>query len=164
MVRYNERDAANTRASTRSRLGLSRETHQARTENYPHPSIGGTRGFPMWVLSLAMEQYYDTICYLTAANRAGCCTRTIKRWEERTLPYRMVGGLQHDSLTGADQLMLAICLFIYLSWREQRWNRQFHLFEWGWIVLSPTNHRALLRSELHPNKRYPRIIRRILSH
>ena len=113
MVRHDEKDAANTRASTRSRLGLARETHRARTENYPHPSIGGTRGFPLWVRSLAMEQYYGTGCYLTAAHRAGCCTRTIRRWEERSIPYRMAGGPQRDSLTGADQLLLTICIFIY---------------------------------------------------
>ena len=60
MVRHNEKDPSNTRATTRSKLGLARETHRARTENYPHPSIGGTRGFPLWVRSLAMEQYYGT--------------------------------------------------------------------------------------------------------
>ena len=44
MGHLNDHDPADTRAITRSRLGLNRETQRFRTGHYPHPSRGGTRG------------------------------------------------------------------------------------------------------------------------
>ena len=44
----NMNDVANSRALSRSRLGLSRELQQQRTDLPPDPSIGGTRGYPVW--------------------------------------------------------------------------------------------------------------------
>ena len=51
--------------------------------------------------------------YYLAAETANCSTRSIRRWEERIDPYRMAGGEQRESITGSDQLLLSICLFIY---------------------------------------------------
>ena len=41
-------DAANSRAISRSKLGLSRELQQDRTDLGADPSIAGTRGYPHW--------------------------------------------------------------------------------------------------------------------
>lgn len=110
---HNEKDAANKRAETRSRLGLLRETHMQRTEKHHNPSIGGTRGLLMWIHYSAMDQYWCTEYYGVTANRAGCCTCIIRRWDERTWPYCMTGGAQRESLMGEDKLLLTICMFIY---------------------------------------------------
>ena len=40
-------DAADDRAKLCSRIGVRREFSIARTEDYIHPSFGGTRGFPL---------------------------------------------------------------------------------------------------------------------
>jgi len=41
-------DEANSRASQRSRLGLTRELQQERTDDPPHPGMGGANGYPVW--------------------------------------------------------------------------------------------------------------------
>ena len=60
MGHLNDHDPANTRAITRSRLGLARETQRFRTGQYPHPARGGTRGYPLWLRSDAINNltYY----------------------------------------------------------------------------------------------------------
>ena len=48
-----------------------------------------------------------------AANSINCFTRSIYRWVQRPFPYKMTGGRPRVHLTGADQLLLSLCLFIY---------------------------------------------------
>ena len=55
MGHLNDHDPANTRALTRSRLGLGRETQQFRTGHYPNPARGGTRGYPLWLRTVAIN-------------------------------------------------------------------------------------------------------------
>ena len=107
-------DPADTRARNRSNLGVDRELAMIRTNNHPDPSIGGTRGFPLWLRQLAINrlQMMDG-SYMLAAETANCSVRSIRRWEERIRPYRMAEGEQRKSITGSDQLLLSICLFIY---------------------------------------------------
>ena len=57
--------------------------------------------------------FYLCYNYERAADRIGCSPYTIRRWETWIVPYRMCGGRQKYQVTGADQLSLSICLFIY---------------------------------------------------
>ena len=98
-------DTANSRALSRSRLGLSRELQQDRTDLPPDPSIGGTRGYPLWfrmrVLSTAADMGVEA-----AAEQWGCCLKSIySNWQERVQPYRMTGGAERSVITGYDQLL-----------------------------------------------------------
>ena len=106
-------DPANTRAQSRSDRGLDRETEQLRTSNPPHPSRGGTRGYPIWQGICALDSYNINLNYEEATDRIGCSKRSVLRWQSRLSPYRMCGGTNKQHLTGADQLLLSICLYIY---------------------------------------------------
>ena len=64
MGHLNDHDPADTRAITRSRLGLNRETQRFRTGHYPHPSRGGTRGFPLWLRTVATNDLLENGIYL----------------------------------------------------------------------------------------------------
>ena len=59
MTHLNDYDPANTRAITRSRLGLARETRRFRTGHYPHPGRGGTRGYPLWICTTAINNLVE---------------------------------------------------------------------------------------------------------
>lgn len=63
MGHLNDHDPADTRAITRSRLGLNRETQIFRTGHYPHPSRGGTRGFPLWLRTVATNDLIENGSY-----------------------------------------------------------------------------------------------------
>ena len=106
-------DPANTRAQSRSDRGLEREREQLRTSNPPHPSRGGTRGYPIWQRIRALDSYDINLSYAEAADRIGCSQRSVLRWQSRLSPYRMCGGTSKLHITGADQLLLSICLYIY---------------------------------------------------
>ena len=105
-------DPANARARSRSRLGLSRELQQDRTSLGSDPSIGGTRGYPYWfrIRALAHAANHGVE---HAAITWGCHVNSIKNWQARPIPYNMTGGSEREGLTGRDQLLLVICLFIY---------------------------------------------------
>ena len=113
MGHLNDDDPANTRALARSRLGLARETQIYRTGHYPNPARGGTRGYPLWIRTKAINLIETHGSIPVAARIIGCSTSSLKRWRRRILPYRMNGNRQRQQLTGADQLLLSICLFIY---------------------------------------------------
>ena len=106
-------DPAIIRARSRSERGLSRELTQARTLNPPLPSRGGTRGFPIWQRLRALECLAEYGDYELAADRVGCSPLSVRRWERRVIPYRMTGGVERYMMTGADQLLFSICLYIY---------------------------------------------------
>ena len=108
-----EDDPAIIRARSRSERGLSRELTQNRTLNPPMPSRGGTRGFPVCQRLWALDNLADHGDYELAADRVGCHPISVRRWERRVVPYRMTGGVARTGLTGADQLLLSICLYIY---------------------------------------------------
>jgi hypothetical protein len=79
-------DPANARAKSRSRLGLTRELQQVRTDNDHNPGIGGTRGYPTWsrarALACAAVEGNEV-----AAQRYGCCEKSIRNWQTRIEPY-----------------------------------------------------------------------------
>ena len=106
-------DPANTRVHARSARGLERELQQERTQNPHHPRFGGTRGYPVWQRSLTIWCFNQYQNYERAANVIGCHPVSVRRWENRLIPFRMTGGIQKSSITDADQLLLSICIFIY---------------------------------------------------
>ena len=106
-------DPANTRPQSQRDRGLERETRVARTDQPPDPSSEGTHGFPVWIRRKALDVFNKTNSYVLAANSVGCCKESVRRWDNRLIPYRMGGGMAKHNLTGEDQLLLSICLFIY---------------------------------------------------
>ena len=60
-----------------------------------------------------MDVFDETSSYVLAANSVGCCKESVQRWDNRLIPYIMGEGRPKQSLTGEDQLILIICLFIY---------------------------------------------------
>ena len=96
MGHLNDHDPANTRAITRSRLGLARETQRFRTGHYPHPGRGGTRGYPLWIRTMAMNNFATYGSYRRAALSVGCSIPSIRRRETRIMPYRMAGGRERE--------------------------------------------------------------------
>ena len=106
-------DQANLRARARSLRGYHREVAQRRTTHHPNPARGGTRGYPLWQRYQALQTLGEYQDYRTAADRIGCHSSSVRRWEYRVRPYRMTGGRQKENLCGMDQMLLSICLFIY---------------------------------------------------
>ena len=109
----NDHDPANTHPITCSKLGLTRENQLFSTGHYPHLSRGGTRGFPLWMCTVAMNEFVVNSSYIQTAQRIVCSISSIRRWEEIILPYMMTGGTQREQLTGSDQILLSTCMFIY---------------------------------------------------
>ena len=87
MTHLNDHDPANTRAITRSRLGLGRETQQYRTCNYPHPRRGCTCGYPLWLRTIAINNFNTYGNYRRDTFSVGCSSVTVRRWQERIMPY-----------------------------------------------------------------------------
>ena len=105
-------DKANARAYSRSRLGLTHELQVQRTDLPPDPSRGGTRGYPVW-FRMRVLATAAMIGNEAAAQQWGCCERSVYNWLYRLEPYRMTGGVEKSAITGFDQMLLAIGLWIY---------------------------------------------------
>ena len=106
--------SADDRAHTRSKLGLSRELEVTRSKNNPEPSKGGTRGYPVWFRQRVLAHAaFNGV--RAAAEHFGCCEKSVRNWQQRLLPFRMTGGNERESIVAADQLLLAIGIFIYPS-------------------------------------------------
>ena len=113
MGHLNDNNPANTRAVTRSRLGLVRETQRFRTGHYPNPARGVTRGYPLWLRTKSLNLFETHGSYRVAAHISGCNTSSLRRWIRRILPSKMSGNRQREHLTGPDQLLLSICIYIF---------------------------------------------------
>ena len=98
-------DPADLRASSRARLGLTRELNETRAE-LPDPAKGGTRGYPVAdrLFQLAEVQHGRPV----KASR-----QSISRWMERLHPYRMTGNQQRKQVVGVDQLTLVVYISIH---------------------------------------------------
>jgi len=108
----NTGNQASNRARARSRLGLSRELEVNRTNLPPDPSIGGSAGYPVWFRDRVLN-IVNVHGPVAAVNQCGISERSIRRWQDRLIPYRMTGGTERQALVGVDQLWFAICIFIY---------------------------------------------------
>ena len=54
------------------------ETQRFHTGHYPHPSRDGTRGFPLWLRTVAMNNLEARRNYRQAAQRVGCSTKPVR--------------------------------------------------------------------------------------
>ena len=100
------------RTNSRSILGLTRELQVQRTDLPPDQSRGGTRGYPVW-FRMRVLATAAMIGNEAAAPQWGCCERSVYNWLDQLEPYRMTGGVEKSAITGFDQMLLAIGLWIY---------------------------------------------------
>jgi len=100
------------RARSRRDRGLPREIAMIQTDQPPDPSLRGTHGFPVWVRRKALQIFDETKSDELAMDSVGYSSASVRRWEHQLLPYRMVSGRPKNDLTGKDQLLWSICLFI----------------------------------------------------
>ena len=73
------KDPASTRSSSRSDLILSRELRQYRTNKLPNPSIGGTRGFPVYQQVNDVRTLVDIESYGEATQLIHFSTSSLRR-------------------------------------------------------------------------------------
>ena len=99
-------DPADERADSRRRLQLSRELEVSR-QTLPHPSVGGTRGYPVWFRRLEVQRYRDGLPPSIAH------PRSVRRWIVRMIPYRMTGNHEKTELVGEDLILLGVISIIY---------------------------------------------------
>lgn len=95
-------DPADTRARARRNVGAPRELGQTRAR-LPHPSRGGSRGYPVWFRQQQLALHAQGLP--TTASGA-----SINRWQTRLEPHRMTGNKQSEALVGLDQFIL--CIYI----------------------------------------------------
>ena len=99
-------------AQQRSQSGQSREQQSFRTNNESHPSSGGSHGYPLWLRRDIM--FWDNLYGIDyVVNRFTVSKATIYRWRIRTAPYQQTGCHERQILTGHDQLLLVMVLFIF---------------------------------------------------
>ena len=99
-------DPADERADSRRRLQLSRELEVSR-QTLPHPSVGGTRGYPVWFRRLEVQRYRDGLPPSIAH------PRSVRRWIVRMIPYRMTGNHEKTELVGEDLILLGVISIVY---------------------------------------------------
>ena len=101
----------NEHAATRSQAGMTHELKQFHDDNLPHPSHGGSHGYPLWyhhhVLWMVNWYGFEVIDDLEVS------TTSVYWWLLQERPYRMTGGCECKALTGWDLLLLSIGLFVY---------------------------------------------------
>ena len=94
-------DPADARAWARKRVGATRELEQTRA-TLPHPSRGGTRGYPTWFRVHELQQHAQGLPTVASAP-------SLHRWRNRLNPHRMTGNKEAETLVGYDQFLL--CLY-----------------------------------------------------
>ena len=102
---------ANRRAAARSAAGMTRELQVQRDDNTPHPSRGGSRGYPLWYRRFVLDQVNQHGMGLV--DGLDVSETSVCRWINRDQPYRMTGGKPREQLIGKDLLLMSIFLYIY---------------------------------------------------
>ena len=98
-------DPADVCALARKHCGLSRELEVDHAV-LPHPSRGGSRGYPVWHRMLDLERAEQN-------QPTDASAISHWRWRNRLLPFRMTGNKQADTIVGADQILVVMCLTIW---------------------------------------------------
>ena len=98
-------DPADAVAADRRKVGLHRKTKVDRGVLI-HPSVGGTRGYPVWHRVLDLDR--DAQGQNTDASPISHW-----RWTRRLLPYRMTGNRANGTIVGEDQYLAVICVTIW---------------------------------------------------
>ena len=100
MVRPRPEDDA---AQWRRSRGISRVEGVPRDDRLnPHPSCGGTRGYPIVFCQKLIFDYQN--------GRPVLCSmvRSIQRWLHRVVPFRMTGNIPQRGLCGEHLLLLVL--------------------------------------------------------
>ena len=107
-------DRAKDRAKDRARRGLSRELEVSRLEkgDKPHASEGGTRGYSVNFRELVLQEALVK-GVPSAALSFNVSKNSIRNWMKRIHPYRMTGNKQKECITGFDQFLLCLSIYIY---------------------------------------------------
>ena len=102
------------RAKDRAKKGLSRELEISRLEKGvpSHPSKGGARGYSVEFRELVLQEAV-VIGVPAAAIKFKVHKRTIWNWMKRIYPFRMTGNKQKECVTGFDQFLLCLSIYIY---------------------------------------------------
>ena len=111
MLSIYSKNLSSHEAIHRSRAGLSRESNP-RTNNISHPSLGGSQGYPLYLRRdiLYWESRYG-IDFVV--DRFLVSKSSVYRWKNRIEPLQQTGNIEREILTGNDQLILSIGLFLY---------------------------------------------------
>ena len=99
-------------ARERSLAGLSRLIQTNRSNNNSHPSFGGSHGYPLWYRCDIMF-WFNIFGMEYVINCFTFSRATIFRWRNRLEPYQQTGNKEKGNLTGFDQLLLVMALFIF---------------------------------------------------
>ena len=98
-------DPADRRANTRRCLGLDREEQVTRA-SLPHPSHGGSRGYPVWFRREQLQKRAN-------GEETEVSEISVDRWERRLTPFKMTGNKPSQQVIGIDQLLMSIYITIY---------------------------------------------------
>lgn len=101
-----------TRRKRRSEAGLSRELKKVRDHHDSDPSLGGSKGYPMWFRLDCIERVQN-VGLNAAAGQLKPCLQTLENWLERITPYEMAGGRERTALVGIDQILLTFFVWLY---------------------------------------------------
>jgi hypothetical protein len=81
-------DPNNRQAKARSDLGITRLLEQTR-KDLPHPSRGGTRGYPVWYRVDQLGRWLNN-------EPMAVDMKSIYRWAARIDPHRMTGNKEKE--------------------------------------------------------------------
>ena len=106
------KNISSNEADCRRNDSLSRQLHTDRTNNESHPCFGGSHGYPLWLRRdvLFFESRYGVEFVV---RHFDISQATIYRWKNRAEPYQKTGNIEKELLTGFDQYLLVMGLYIY---------------------------------------------------
>ena len=106
-----EKESADRIARENSKAGLLRTLQVPRTYNPEAPRMGGSTGYPVWFRIQALELAAVTNPHF-AATVAQVSLASLYRWSVRLAPYRQTGNKERVILTGHDQMLLTMAIYI----------------------------------------------------
>lgn len=98
-------DPGDLMAQARREAGLTRQLQQQRRVP-PHPSRGGTRGFPEWYRDEQLQRHQNHELVDVSAS-------SISRWYRRRDRYRCTGNRDRTQLVGIDMMNMVTFLIAY---------------------------------------------------
>ena len=105
------KDPTTEQAHQRSRLGFTRETNILRTKHSPKPT-SGSRGVSLEIRNDVL-QYANQFTVAAASRKFNVNASSIYRWIIRMDPLQMSGNKSRVILTGLDQFLLIMCIYLH---------------------------------------------------
>ena len=93
-------------AGARRVLGLPRILELNRGAPIPHPSRGGSRGYPVWFQEDQLWRYLNNLPFSVSQ-------ASIRRWIARIHPHRMTGNRESATIIGFEQFLMWMFLVAY---------------------------------------------------